>query len=47
MCDKAEWLQKLKKVYSLYSCPDQRNADSAQCNIPEIQGLITVVALSI
>ena len=36
VCDKVGWLINLKKVYLLCLRPEQRIADSAQCNIPEI-----------
>jgi hypothetical protein len=45
MCNEAGWLIKFSKVYLLYLSPEQKLADSAQCNIPETQGPITVVAL--
>jgi len=45
MCDKAGWLTSFKNVYLLYLSPEQGIADSVQCNIPETQGPITVVAL--
>ena len=48
MCDKVGWLTNLKKLYLLCLIPKQRIADSAQCNIPEIQaGAITVIVLFI
>ena len=48
VCDKVGWLtRKIKKVYLLCISAEQRIDDSVQCNIPEIQGPITVIALCI
>ena len=47
MCKKARWLEKFKKIYLLYSSPEQCAANSVQClSIPKTQGQqITVVTL--
>ena len=45
VCDKVGGLTKLLKVYLLCLSAEQRIDDSVQCNIPEIQGPITVIVL--